>query len=131
MLKVIQENKAKAAAAVSKNAPSSQTLLTPQVTLCASLKKLGSSVEIRGKDYKEIAKALELRDYATVVKIMSGGREKSYDNSTIKKYMESLEIKPFLLFVKTTFMREDDKRLYCIHLNKYNRYREINWFIVI
>ena len=118
-VKAEPETNAEAGAEV-KKAQDLITLLTPRVTLCASLQKLGSSVEPRGK-YQEILDALKTSDYERVNNaiykanpMMAASMKPGYEGFK-DSYEEFLLEMNFPLFLKTTFKSSrDGKTLYFI-----------------
>ena len=104
-----------------------QDLVIPQVTLCSSLQKLGSSVEVRGEKYQKIFNALKASDYKKAVEAISG---REFDGSQDSAREDLLMVNydwyqnkmSFPLFLKTTFKESEfatikgDKALFIVRL---------------
>jgi hypothetical protein len=117
-----------------KEAQDMLNLLTPQITLCKSLQKANSSVEIRGRDYQEILKVLkafndlDYNSYSEVMEILgSGGPTKGRrtvgsdipKSSLQERFLKAIEGRTYLLFLKTSFkISEDAKGLIFINYEK-------------
>ena len=89
-------------------------LLTPQVTFCPSLKKLSSSVEVRGAKYQAIFSALKASDYTKAGEAISERASGSLDTISceeFKRYYErKLKEMRFPILLKTTFKLTESSR---------------------
>jgi|GEM_PF-3264312 len=93
----------------------SRLSVSPRAALSATLKRLGVSVELRGKDTDTLQSLLQQRDY---LKLISYLRDRPYTEyppvGEIENAIRTLARKDFSILLKTTLSESRDNELYLI-----------------